>query len=97
MAWKPRVVQVVLDGTNLSPDVSIPKGTRLVDINPRTKTVEVQVAFEGGLGNTAPEFIELVDGQPYSLKLNELPGGAPEAFKLSFFAAVAVTVDVVYF
>lgn len=89
---KPRVKPVVLDGTNLSEDVVV-QGARVIAINPRS-TVTVQVAFQGGRGNTNPEFFQLVSGQPFEADAGE--GNVFEDFTLSLFAGTATTADVLW-
>lgn len=92
---RPRIATATCDGMNESNQLVIPAGATVIQISPRTLTVTLQFAFQPGESNSVGKFASLLSGQAYEARTN-----AGEYFAetvMVFFAAAALTVDVVFY
>ena len=89
----PRTTRIAV-AANAVTDIEIGQGFRSMVIIPETTTVELQVAFRGGLANTTGQFIVLTDGQTAAFDNVLNPA---ESTKISLFATTALNVGLAFF
>lgn len=94
MIPRPNNKPVVLDGTNESDALRIPRGTQVIAIQARG-TNNVRVATIDNNTQNAGGYWQLTGGQPFEFRAPT--GDAFEEFDLFFYAGAAETVDVVWF
>lgn len=93
MIRKPQSSRViVLDGSNESDAIRIPRGAVRVAISPRTTTT-VRIAFVENLTQDTSQSFQLVSGQSFTFDVSA--GDELDEFDLFFFAAAGTTVDLV--
>lgn len=84
---------VVLDGTTESEPVRIPRGATRVAISP-IATTTIRIAYIDNNTQSAGNYFSLINGQPFEFDCP--PGESFEEFDLFFYAAIATSVDVVW-